>query len=98
MASNLANELFAGNVIDLTVDAMLTATLRTSLNHMTDLRDEFNRHPLKSGTVDVRKVCPNTYGANLLRTVEQPVTYDRLLALIAEMEVGIAFRVNNGLA
>lgn len=96
MASNHANALFAGDVIELSVDAMLTASLRASLQHFQDLRDEFNRHPLRSDTIDVRKVCPNTYGANLIRNIEQTVTYGRLLALISEMEHGIAGRVNNG--
>lgn len=98
MASNLANTIFAGEIVYLTVDAMLTASLRTVLNHLTDLRDEFNRHPLRTAGADVRKVCPNTYGANILRSIEQTVTYDRLLALIVEIEHGIAGRVNQGLA
>jgi hypothetical protein len=95
-AISRAQALFNDDVIELTVDAMLTATLRTTLGHLVNLRDDFNNHPMRSSTIDVRKVCPNTYGANLLRSIEQTVTYNRLLALIQEMENGVAHRVSQG--
>jgi hypothetical protein len=97
--SNLtrAQELFSGKSISLTVDAMLTQVLRNDLIKLTELRDTFNAHPLAQRTpaLDVRDIG-HTAGGELLRGIEQAVSYTRLLALISEIEHGIALRIGNG--
>lgn len=92
-----AQELFSGKQINLTVDAMLTQVLRNDLIKLTELRDAFNAHPLAQRTpsLDVRDIG-HTAGGELLRGVEQTMSYQRLLALISEIEHGIAHRIGNG--
>lgn len=88
--------LFNGDAIELTPAAMLTSLLQANLTHLLRLRDMAKQHPLFNDSQDVRTLCPDEWASNLLRGIEQKVTYQRLLALIHEMQVGVAGRIANG--
>lgn len=82
----------------LDINVAITHMLRANVMALHKLRDVAATNRFADAGSDVRQFSGEApEGARLLRLVEEKITYADLLALIADVEAGLAWRVNQGL-
>lgn len=89
MASKKASNILAGKHAEMTSDVMLTQVLKNTVTDLQRLRDTINDLPGGPAAItDVRQV--RHHAITYFRGFEKKVSYTHLIALIAEMEEGVA--------